>query len=338
MLKLNGSMNLPEAPLVLFTGYSMLYVNNQNITDPRSNLALEEYLLRHVRLEEPILLFYVNEPSVIIGRNQNPLAEIDPDYVAANGIHVVRRLTGGGAVYHDLGNLNFSFITTGAKNLHNFQLFTEPVIRVLNQLGVPAELHGKSDIYTGGKKMSGNAQYLTGQRMVSHGTILFDSDLEALLYALNPRQVKIESKAVQSIRAKVTNIVEWLPEMDDIEALKQALLAGIFEGEAVQTYELSEADWARVQEMKAARYDTWEWNNGRSPKFTIHKETQGGQVSIHVERGCIIAIEISGDTGDLPNLEPLTTQLVGVRYQRQAIAAGLANLDGDISGLIDLLF
>ena len=315
----------------------MIFVDNQNITDPRLNLALEEYLLRHVRLEEPILLFYVNEPSVILGRNQNLWQEVDLDYVAANGIHVVRRLTGGGAVYHDLGNLNFSFISTGSQNLHNFRMFTEPVIQVLNQLGVPAELHDKSDIYAGGKKMSGNAQYLTGQRMVSHGTILFDSDLAALLHALNPRQVEIESKAVQSIRAKVTNIIDWLPDMN-MAALRQALLTGIFRGDTIPTYDLTEDEWVQVREMKAARYDTWEWNNGRSPKFTIYKQAAGGQVSIHIERGCIQAIEISDDTDDMPNFKSVASHLVGIRYQRQAIADSFANLDGDLSGLIDLLF
>jgi lipoate---protein ligase len=313
----------------------MIFVDNQNITDPRLNLALEEYLLRHVRLEEPILLFYVNEPSVILGRNQNVWEEVDLDYVTDHDIQIVRRLSGGGAVYHDLGNLNFSFITTGSQNLHNFRMFTEPVIAVLNELGVPAELHGKSDIYAGGKKMSGNAQYLSGQRMVSHGTILFDSDLEALLRALNPGQVQIESRAVQSIRAKVTNVVDWLPGMT-LEMLKQALLTGIFEGKPVQRYELTEAEWQQVYEMKADRYDTWEWNNGRSPKFIVRKEMDGIQIVINVERGCILSFQTSGDTSDFPGLEPLASKLVGVRYQRQDVETVLASLG--LSDLLNLLF
>jgi len=315
----------------------MIFVDNQNITDPRLNLALEEYLLRNVRLDDPILLFYINEPSVILGRNQNLWEEVDLDYVEAHGVHIVRRLSGGGAVYHDKGNLNFSFISTGSENLHNFRMFTEPVIRVLNQLGVPAELHGKSDIYASGKKMSGNAQYLTGQRMVSHGTILFDSDLEALLHALNPSQVQIESKAVQSIRAKVTNIVDWLPEMP-IETLKQALLTGIFERTEIPTYELTEDEWAKVQEIKESRYDSWEWNNGRSPKCTIHKEAPTGLVSIQIERGCIKAIEISGDMESIPNLKLLTTQLIGSRYQRKDVENILIRLELNPTELIEFFF
>ena len=316
---------------------AMIFVDNQAITDPRLNLALEEYLLRHVRLDEPILLFYVNEPSVILGRNQNVWEEVDLNYVEANGVHVVRRLSGGGAVYHDFGNLNFSFLSTGSENLHNFRMFTEPVIWVLNQMGVPAELHGKSDIYAGGKKMSGNAQYLSGQRMVSHGTILFDSDLEALLQALNPSQVQIESKAVQSIRAKVTNIVDWLPEMT-LETLKQTLLMGIFEGDAIPTYELTEDEWEKVQEIKSARYDRWEWNNGRSPQFTIHKETATGQVSIHIEHGCIKTIEISGELVDPPTLTRLQAALVGVRYRRQDVQNALDRLDLVSAKLLKFFF
>ena len=169
----------------------MLFVDNAGMTDPRVNLALEEHLLRNVRVDEPILLFYINEPAVILGRNQNTLAEIDPDYVAEKGIHVVRRLSGGGAVFHDLGNLNFSFITNGDEHLHDFARFTEPVVAVLRGLGVEAALQGKSDIFANGRKISGNAQYLSRGRMFSHGTLLFDTSIEQMLLSLNPRQVQI---------------------------------------------------------------------------------------------------------------------------------------------------
>ena len=300
----------------------MQYADNQNITDPRLNLALEEYLLRHVPAEEPILLFYVNEPSVILGRNQNTLEEIDPDYVAENNIQVVRRLSGGGAVYHDLGNLNFSFITNGSRDLHNFRRFTEPVIRVLNELGVPAVLHGKSDIYVDGKKISGNAQYLASNRMVSHGTILFDSDLEALLRALNPRQVQIESKAVQSIRAVVGNVREWLPGLD-IAGLRRALLAGIFAGGPVERVALTAVDWTRIQQIKTERYDTWEWNYGRSPHFIVQKSisSEGVEVGarIEVKNGRILHVTFSG----LENGKALQEQLTGLRYDPVTLAKAL---------------
>ncbi|MBK8988918.1 MAG: lipoate--protein ligase [Chloroflexi bacterium] len=303
----------------------MLYADNQHITDPRLNLALEEYLLRHVPTAEAILLFYVNEPSVILGRNQNALEELDPDYTANHNVHVVRRLSGGGAVFHDLGNLNFSFITNGSRDLHNFQRFTEPVIRVLNQLGVPAALHGKSDIYVAGRKISGNAQYLARDRMVSHGTILFDSDLEALLRALNPRQVQIESKAVQSIRAKVGNVKEWLPEMDTA-VLRQTLLTGIFAGRPVDHLPLSADDWTRIHQIKTERYDTWEWNIGRSPRFSVQRRILWGQTEIEarveVVNGRIQQVSFS------ESLQPsagrgLQAHLIGRRYDRANLSQAL---------------
>ena len=308
----------------------MLFVDNQNITDPCLNLALEEYLLRHLDLAEPILLFYVNEPSVIIGRNQNTAEEIDPDYVKAQGIHVVRRLSGGGAVYHDLGNLNFSFITPNKKYLHDFSRFTEPVIRVLGELGVAAELKGKSDIFAAGKKISGNAQYATAGRMFSHGTLLFDSDLEELLKALNPRQVQIESKAVQSVRNYVANIRELLPEPMTLDDLKEALLEGIF-GDELPTYDLAPSDWEMIEQISDERYRQWEWNFGRSPKFNVQKTGRfpAGKLDarIEVQRGRIEAIKIYGDFAGKREVAELEGRLAGTAYDRQALEKTLADID-----------
>lgn len=313
----------------------MLFVDNQNITDPRVNLAIEEYVLRHVATEEPILLFYINEPSVIIGRNQNTLEEIDTDFVRTHNIHVVRRLSGGGAVYHDLGNLNFSFMSNGRDHLHNFARFTEPVARALRALGVDAELRGKSDIYAAGKKVSGNAQYATSNRMFSHGTLLFDSHLETLLKALNPRQLEITSNAVQSIRAFVVNIRELLPADMDIHQLKQALLQEIFGGTAVPTYQLTPADWEKINDLSASRYQTWEWNVGRSPRFNVRKQDRFegvGKIDMRVEvnKGLIEQITIYGDFAGLQPVAELEQRLMGVRYDPDALAGVLEPVD--ISG------
>jgi lipoate-protein ligase A len=309
----------------------MLFVDNQTITDPRINLAIEEYLLRHIQVDEPILLFYINEPSVIIGRNQNTLEEIDPDYVKANDIHVVRRLSGGGAVYHDLGNLNFSFVTNGREDLHNFTKFTEPVVRVLRELGVDAELRGKSDIFANGKKISGNAQYASQHRMFSHGTILFDSSIEQMLKALNPRQVQIESNAVQSVRNFVTNIRELLPENLTIAQFKQTLLRGIFESEDIPTYELTDDDWAQIDAMAVKRYFLWDWNIGRSPKFNIQKSQQFPigkiEVRIDVVEGYIQGVRFYGNFTGQRDVAELEYELVGVRYDPQALRAALRERD-----------
>lgn len=309
----------------------MIFVDNQEITDPRINLAIEEHLLRNVRLAEPILLFYINAPSVIIGRNQNSIEEIDPDFVRENHIHVVRRLSGGGAVYHDLGNLNFSFITEGKQNLHNFSKFTQPVIEVLAELGVTAVLQGKSDIFVDGKKVSGNAQYATSGRMFSHGTILFDTNLKNMLQAINPRQLIIESNAVQSIRSFVTNIRDHLSEEMDIMQLRQTLLKGIFGGEDIPTYPLSEKDWEQIHEIAVQRYMRWEWNYGRSPASNIQKSERLpiGKVDtrIAVEKGHIQTIKIYGDFTGQQDIADLETKLTGLRYDAETVADALIDID-----------
>ncbi|HZG73990.1 MAG TPA: lipoate--protein ligase, partial [Chondromyces sp.] len=191
----------------------MLFIDNQNITDPRINLAIEEYAVKHLDINETYLLFYINEPSIIIGKNQNTIEEINTEYVEKNNIHVVRRLSGGGAVYHDLGNLNFSFITKDdGESFHNFLKFTEPVIQALQKLGINAELSGRNDILAEGRKVSGNAQFSTKGRMFNHGTLLFDSEMDHIVSALKVRKDKIESKGIKSIRSRVANISEFLEE------------------------------------------------------------------------------------------------------------------------------
>lgn len=327
----------------------MRFVDNNGVTDPRLNLAFEEYLLRHVHHEEPLFLFYINEPSVIIGRNQNTVEEIDPDYIAANRIHVVRRLSGGGAVYHDLGNLNFSFITNGKDDLHNFAKFIEPVVRVLRSLGVPAELRGRSDIFAGERKISGNAQYATTQRMFSHGTLLFDTNLEEMLRAINPRRLQIESKAVQSIRNAVANIREFLPDNMTVEDLRQALLDGLFDGGPFLTYPLTGADWIKIEDIAETRYNLWSWNYGRSPQFNVQKSTRFsiGKVDarIDVAEGRIRSIRLFGDFSGRLDVAGLEAHLSGVPYGREQLLAALegVNLDdyfGEMNAgtFIDLLY
>ena len=311
----------------------MLFVDNKGITDPRVNLAFEEYLLRHVDETEPLLLFYINEPSVIIGRNQNTLEEINVDYVDAHGIHVVRRLSGGGAVYHDLGNLNFSFITRNSKeNLLNFRKFTAPVIQVLNHMGVPAELSGRNDIVVDGRKISGNASYASGPDIVSHGTLLFDSDLSHLTDALKPRASKIESKGIKSIRSRVANIKEYLPDSMDILTFRRRLLEGIFAGEpAIPEYELTSQDWQAVDSLFEERYSTWEWNYGHSPDFNIRKTQRfpTGEIDalIRVQNGKIDNIRFYGDFFGVHAVAELEQRLAGVRYTPESLDQVLRDLD-----------
>lgn len=304
----------------------MKFVDNGQINDPRFNLAVEEYLLRNEQFTEPILLFYINYPSVIIGRNQNTNAEIDKDFVEKHNIFVIRRLSGGGAVYHDLGNLNFSFISNGRDHLHNFTGFIEPVVRALNKIGVAAELRGQSDIFANGKKISGNAQYVSGNRMFSHGTLLFDSNLEHLLKALNPSQSEISTKAVQSIRSFVGNIAEMLDDDLTILDLKKVLLAEIFGSAAVPHYELTDADWDQITRISEARYQTWRWNYGHSPRFNTHKSGRFdgvGKIEAHVEvaHGRIQQIKFSGDFSGRREIADLELQMMGLRFDQRVLAA-----------------
>ena len=171
----------------------MLFLDNRGITDPRINLAIEEYALKHLDIDESYLLFYINQPSIIIGKNQNTIEEINSDYVEENDIIVVRRLSGGGAVYHDLGNLNYSFITKDdGESFHNYKKFTEPVVEALKELGVNAELSGRNDLVVGERKISGNAQFATKGRMFSHGTLMLSSEIENVVSALKVTAVRTQ--------------------------------------------------------------------------------------------------------------------------------------------------
>ena len=309
----------------------MKFVDNQNQHQPQVNLALEEFLLRHMTDEPELLLFYINEPSVIIGRNQNSIEEVDPTYIEENGVHVVRRLSGGGAVYHDFGNLNFSYISGASENLHNYERFIRPVIEVLNKLGVPAELMGKSDVFVDGKKISGNAQYASRGRMVSHGTILFDTNIQHMMQALNPRQAKIESAAVQSVRNFVTNVKDYLAPNFLIEMLRQELIEGIFSTAYPPEAMLSDSDWEEVEKIRADRFGSWDWNYGRAPKFNIQKtgEFPAGKldVRIQVEKGIIDEIRFFGTYSFQKEIDELQDLLAGTRYEAGSIDAALSNTD-----------
>ena len=312
----------------------MYFIDNKGITDPRINLAIEEYVLKTMDVDkDSFLLFYINEPSIIIGKNQNTVEEIDTEYVDANGIHVVRRLSGGGAVYHDLGNLNFSFIAKDdGESFRNFKKFTEPVIEALTEMGVKAELLGRNDILVDGRKISGNAQFATNGRMFSHGTLMFDTEIEGVVSALKVRKDKIESKGIKSIRSRVANISEYLKEPMTIEQFRMAILKSIFGGEEkIQYAELTEEDWAKIHELSAERYANWDWNYGKSPKFNMqhsHRFPVGGiDVRLQVNKGIIEEVNIFGDFFGVGEVAVIEDSLNGVKYDRQSIGEALNPID-----------
>ncbi|RSK25845.1 lipoate--protein ligase [Bacillus sp. HMF5848] len=312
----------------------MLFIDNKGVTDPRINLAMEEFVLKHLNVEnETYFLFYINEPSIIIGKNQNTIEEINTDYVAEQNLHVVRRLSGGGAVYHDLGNLNFSFITKDdGESFHNFKKFTEPVIQALHQLGVNAELSGRNDILAEGRKISGNAQFSTKGKMFSHGTLLFDSEMENVVKALNVKKDKIESKGIKSVRSRVANISEFLQEKVTILEFRQLLLEHIFGGkDNIQEYELTAEDWATIEQISKERYQNWDWNYGKSPKFNIQHSHRFpvGQIDVRMEvtKGTIKACTIYGDFFGVGDVKDIESTLIGCRYDRQALEEALQDID-----------
>lgn len=311
----------------------MIFIENEGISDPRLNLALEEYALRNFSAEADYLLFYINEPSIIIGRNQNTLEEINQEYITKKNIHVVRRISGGGAVYHDLKNLNFSFITShDIESLHNFKKFTAPVIKVLRRMGLNAELKGRNDILIDNKKISGTAQFSTGKRMISHGTLLLDTDLGEVVNALNVRMTKIESKGLKSVRSRVANISDFLKEPIDIMEFRQLLLEGLYEeNEPFKEYRLTPEEWKEVHQLKNEKYDTWEWNYGRSPKFNIQRSKRFsiGEIDlrIFVEKGHISDFKIFGDFFGSEPVESLENLMKGVRYEKEDITKTLKNIE-----------
>ncbi|MFB5196168.1 lipoate--protein ligase [Neobacillus sp. KR4-4] len=311
----------------------MLFIDNKGVTDPRINLAIEEYALKNLDINETYLLFYINEPSIIIGKNQNTIEEINTEYVEGNGIKVVRRLSGGGAVYHDLGNLNFSFITKDdGESFHNFRKFTEPVVKALKKLGVNAELSGRNDIEVGGRKISGNAQFSTKGRMFSHGTLMLNSEIENVVSALKVKKDKIESKGIKSVRSRVANISEFLTEKIEVGEFRSLLLKNIFEGqEEVPEYLLTEEDWEKIHQLSKERYQSWDWNYGRSPKFNLqhsHRFPVGSiDVRLEVNKGVIENCKIYGDFFGVGDVSEIEAKLTGARYEKNEIEKALADVD-----------
>ncbi|MDA9472172.1 lipoate--protein ligase [Enterococcus sp. 5H] len=316
----------------------MIFVPNEN-NDPRINLAIETYLLKEKPLDEPILLFYINEPSIIIGRNQNTIEEINKEYVDNNGIHVVRRLSGGGAVYHDHGNLNFSFIMPDDGNsFRDFAKVTQPIIQALHELGVSgAELKGRNDLVINDMKFSGNAMYATAGRMFAHGTLMFDSDIDEVVNALKVRKDKIESKGIKSVRSRVTNIKPFLPadkQSMTTEEFREDILLKIFGVDSidqVKTYELTDEDWEKINKISDEYYRNWDWNYGKSPAFNLerrHRFPIGSiEAQMNVEDGEIKEIKIFGDFFGLGEIKDVEEILIGTKYEKAAIEAAVDKID-----------
>jgi len=307
--------------------------------NPFYNLAFEEYVLRN-RTDGDYLLLWQNDNTIVIGQNQNTEAEINRTFVEDHGIHVVRRSTGGGTVYHDLGNLNYSFITdSGDASRLTMDRFTKPIVSVLQQLGLDAEASGRNDILIEGKKVSGTAQRLMGKRILHHGTLLFDSNPDMISGALHVDPEKFRSKSTKSVRSRVGNIRSFLQSDMDLKTFWSYLKDHLADSGMVSDM-LTDQELAAVKELENSKYNTWEWNFGRSPKYDFQNKCRytGGsiEIGVQVDKGFIVQIGFHGDFLGMTSLEPLVEALQGVSFRREDVGQvldcfSMKELFGDIT-------
>lgn len=303
----------------------ILYIGRSS--DPTLNLAIEECFLREYK--EDVFMLWQNDNTIVVGKNQNTLSEIDLDYVKTNGIRVVRRITGGGAVYHDMGNLNFTYITSCEGEWESdFSRFATPVISALTKLGINAEVSGRNDIVVDGRKFSGNAQTVVNGRLLHHGTILFNTDVSVLAKALTPDPEKVQSKGVKSVSSRVVNLSQLLPEGIDAKRLMALLSDEVREMYGASEYELADAELKRAEKLADEKYRTWDWNFGYSPKYTFTKKKRfdGGTVStfLTVAEGKIIDAKIFGDFFGAGEISDVEAALCGIKHNETAVLEALS--------------
>lgn len=277
------------------------------------NIATEEYFLKN--FDDDFFLLYQNEPSIIVGKHQNTLAEINLEAIEKENIPVIRRLSGGGTVFHDMGNLNFCFIVNGKKGeLVNFRRYTQPILEVLQELGVNAKFEGRNDLTIDGMKFSGNASHVYKNKVMHHGTLLFSSDLSHLNHALKVNPLKFKDKGIRSIRSRVTNISNHLPSSLPLEDFSNRILDHVLkQNPKARTFEMTGQDRENIHNLVHTKYKTWDWNFGYSPRYNFEKlihSSNGGivEIHLHVEKGYIRDMELFGNclqTGQIDDFKEI---------------------------------
>ena len=300
-----------------------MYFLVSSSNNPYFNIASEEYLLKNFK--EEFFLLYVNEPSIIVGKHQNTLSEINLDYVEANNIKVVRRLSGGGTVFHDSGNLNFCFIKNIAANEEiSFVRFTQPIVNALATIGIKATFSGRHDLLVKSKKISGNAMHVYKKRVLSHGTLLYNSQIGTLSSALKSNPSFFQDKAVKSNRSRVANISSFLSSPPPIEAFTQQILGHIRQvNPDAKAYTFSEDDLAAIQQLQEEKFGTWEWNYGYSPKYVFRKDGmlsgQPALLNLKIEKGRIKEVDLECDVLSEELVNALSEKLTDCLHERKEI-------------------
>lgn len=326
----------------------MQFLKNPS-TDPHFNMSFDEYCLEQFPSDDTVFYLWQNRPSVIIGLNQNVYSEVNIQYLEDHGITLARRVTGGGAVYHDLQNLNYTIVGRSADLNRDYPGYMNYIIDALRQLGVPAGLSGRNDIMVEGRKVSGYAKRVYKDRLMVHGTLMYDVDLEHLTAALAVPGSKLEASGIESVRSRVANLKDYLPMFSDISEMQDALQIILSRGGRDREIVLDEFQRAEVQRICDEKFSTWEWNFGKSPKATFHSSRKFSCGTVEagwsIVRGTVDSLTFSGDfLGNLPP-EQLAGRLNGLRFERGEIMNALQKepvgrfFDGiTADGLIDLLF
>lgn len=312
----------------------MIYVINRS-NKPDFNISLEEFCFKNLTQFDKIFILWINEPSIIVGKNQNTQAEINEKYVNDNNIHVVRRISGGGAVYHDLNNLNYTIISNEGKDSRSFDFkaFSEPVIATLKELGVEAEFSGRNDITIDGKKISGNAQAYLDGRVMHHGCILFDVDLSVLSNALETSKEVVEAKGVKSVRSRVDNILPNLDEKITVTEFADKILDHMkLKYPEMVEYKFSDEELKIIEQTRGEKFGNWEWNYGANPVAEIVRERRypagKTQVFVNTKKGVIDEITFFGTFfGVRSDLTELQNHLKGVKYSPEDVKKALTEID-----------
>ena len=308
----------------------MRYLKNPS-TNPYYNMAFDEYCLESLPIDEPVFFLWQNRPAVIVGYNQEVNTEVNLDYLKEKGIDLVRRVTGGGAVYHDLENLNYTIVGRSEDLERDYPQYAALMMKALQALGVPATLSGRNDILVDGKKVSGFAKRVCKNRLMVHGTLMYNVDVDVLTHVLNPSTTKLQSKGIASVRSRVTNLCNYLPELSDIQAFKNRLEEILSNNYSDAEYKLSETDLAHIQQLTDEKFATWEWNYGRSPKATlVHSARLAcGTVEIHLTlaENRIASCRFGGDfLGNLPASD-VEKALTGIPYEINEIRKCLSKIE-----------